>query len=123
MEVASVDARVSNAGDVYLSWRLIVMEGAHAGHGVFMVSSLRADLLNLLRQAFSAVGVNVDDWQTTIEWEDDLTKKNKWSSPLVAPYVVGRQAVAVVVHEEWEGETRAKVRRLIDPERRTAHAT
>ena len=50
VEVASVDARLSNAGDVYLSWRLIVAEGDHAGHGVFMVSSLRADLLNLLRE-------------------------------------------------------------------------
>jgi hypothetical protein len=117
VEVESIDARVSNSDDVYLSWRLVIAEGKHEGAALFMVSSLRSDLLRLLRSAFAAVGVDVDG-EVAIEWQDDLTKKNNWCSPLVSPYVVGQQAHAVVVHDEWENETRAKVRRLIGIDRR-----
>jgi hypothetical protein len=116
VEVAGIDARVSQSKDVYLSWRLIVAEGKHEGAALFMVSSLRSDLLRLLRSAFSAIGVDVDSGEVALEWEGAYhhpKDRATWSSPLTSPDVVGRQAYAVVIHDEWEGETRAKVRRLI----------
>lgn len=39
-------------GDLYLSWHLSIDEGPHAGQGLWMISSLRSDMLRMLGRSF-----------------------------------------------------------------------
>jgi hypothetical protein len=95
---------------LYLSWRLQIAEGDHKGQMVWMVSSLKEGMRRHLRSTFAAVGVDVDG-EVAIDWESDRDLLK--GTPLTSPDLVGREALAVVVHDEWEGEPRAKARRLI----------
>ena len=115
VEVESAYAKSSRAGDIYLSFGLVITEGEYAGNHLWAVGSLRDDMRRLLRSTLTALGVDVDvEGGVEIEWE----KRNqeqwvRFGAPLISPEVVGEKAYAVVVHDEWEGELRAKVRRLV----------
>jgi hypothetical protein len=70
------------------------------------IGSLRQDMRRLLRPTFRALGVDVDD--LTIQTEEG----NGGEQIVVDPDLVGREALAQVVHDEYMGEVRAKVKRL-----------
>jgi hypothetical protein len=82
----------------------------HGGKRLWLVSSLRPDLLTLRHSTLRAVGMD-GDGEVAIEWESDDLDRN--GAAIVEPDLVGRTGIAVVVHDEWEGITRAKVRRLL----------
>jgi len=105
VEVVEVERRVAAHGGEYLNWALRIEDGEHAGKRLWMVTSLREDLLDLLATVLRAVNVSVDDGDLSIETDED--------GVLVRPDIAGRRAVALVVHDEWQGETRTKVRRLV----------
>ena len=117
VEVMSAIAKESAAGDVYLSLGLDIAEGEYAGFPLWAIGSLRDDMRRLLRSTLAALGVDVDSGEVAIEWEQVNQKQwAKVGAPLVSPEVVGERALAVVVHDEWDGELRAKVRRLVKEE-------
>ena len=114
VEVMGAIAKESAAGGVYLSLGLNIAEGKYAGTGLWAIASLRDDMRRLLRSTLAALGVDVDSGEVKIEWEAVNQKQwAKYGAELVSPELVGQRALAVVVHDEWEGELRAKVRRLI----------
>ncbi len=120
VEVASAYAKESAAGGIYLSLDLVITEGKHEGNGLWAVASLREDMRRLLRSTFVALGVDVNG-EVEIEWEKVNQKQwAKVGAPLISPELVGERAIAHVVHDEWEGELRAKVRRLVSAAEVTA---
>ena len=111
--VESAYAKESNAGDIYLSLGLSITEGKYKGSWLWAVGSLRDDMRRLLRSTLAALGVDVDG-EVEIEWEKVSQEKwGKYGAPLLKPEILGCAALAHVVHDEWEGELRAKVRRLV----------
>jgi hypothetical protein len=113
VEVESAYAKESAGGNVYLSLGLGITEGKHEGNWLWGVAPLREDMRRMLRSTFAAFGVDVDG-EVEIEWEE-VTQK-QWANGgarLILPELVGERAIAHVVHDEWDGELRAKVRRLV----------
>ena len=64
VEVVEVEHRRAAHGGEYLNWALEVDDGEHMGKRVWMVTSMRPDLLDLLAKALRAVGVPVDSGDT-----------------------------------------------------------
>ena len=106
VEVEAVSLRDSAAGSQYLSLRLRIDEGAHEGSKLWGIASLRPDMRRLLRSTLRALGVEEDSLAIEVEQVGE-------ESVVVEPALAGRQAIAEVVHQEYLGEVRPKVRRLI----------
>jgi hypothetical protein len=109
VEVDEVSLENSRQGSQYLSLLLQIVEGQHEGRNLWAIGSLRPEMLHLLRQTFVALGI--DDEEVTIEVEVER-RSGRPHVVVTEPDFVGRRAIASVVHDEWEGELRPKVRRL-----------
>ncbi len=114
VEVVQLTAKESAAGDIYLPWDLMIRDRGYNGGRLQMISSLRPDMLRLLRRPFAILDVDVDTENgVDIEWDDVSAEAfARRGARVTSPPVEGAEAYAVVVHDEWEGEPRAKVRRL-----------
>jgi hypothetical protein len=109
IEVEEVTLRDSKQGSQYLNLRLRIVEGAHEGSKLWGIASLRPDMRRLLRSTLRALGVEEDSLELEVEEEGD-------ELVVVEPGLIGRRAVAEVVHKEFMDEQQAKVRRLIAEE-------
>ena len=109
VEVEAATLRAKSGGDsYYIQIQLAILEGPHTGTVLWTVASLRADLRRMLRSTFRALGI--DDEDLVIETEDP--EPGHECPDVVNPNLVGRRAVATVIHDEYLGEVRAKVKRL-----------
>ena len=116
VEVEEVTLRETRAGtSSYLNIRLVIVEGDHEGAVLWAIGSLRSDMLRLTRSMLRALGVKSDEVELEVEEEDRAVGAPSSFDPkviVVQPDLMGKRAVATVVHSVWEGETRPKVRSL-----------
>lgn len=90
----------------YLRFDLVVIGGKADGQTLDSIASLRPDLRRMLAQQFAALGV--DATEVEIETETD----DAGIEVVVSPNLVGRRAVATVIHHERGGQMYARVQRL-----------
>ncbi|MFN8163898.1 MAG: hypothetical protein U0R26_08720 [Solirubrobacterales bacterium] len=107
VKVEEVVLREANSGSNYLKFRFTVVEGEHEDAVLWGIGSLREDMRWALRQTFRALGFDAED--LTIETEAG----DGGEEIVVEPDFVGLEALAQVVHDEYLGEVRAKVKRLV----------
>lgn len=94
--------------------RLRIVECPHQGAVIWAIASLRTDMLRLTRTMLRALGVEDNQIEIEIEEEERPVgpSAREVVSVVVDPDLVGRRAIATVVHNSWEGEMRPKVRSL-----------
>lgn len=106
VEVEEVTLREAKNGSNYLNLRLLINEKDHAGAVLWMPASLRPDLLRMLRSTLRALGVMEEDLGIKTE------EGEAGEALVVSPDLVGKEALAQVVHDEYMDEVQAKVKRL-----------
>ena len=98
--VFAVEQKVSqNSGAPYLNWQLKIQGGDFDGRRMFYVTSLQPQSLWVLKLALKAIGYS--DEQLKGQFNLDLEE------------LCGRECVAVVVHEEYKGEMRDHVDKIL----------
>lgn len=90
----------------YLRFDLTVVDGDAAGRTLDCIASLRPDLRRVLAQQFAALGVDA----TEVEIETEIDGVG--TEVVVSPDLVGRRAIATVIHHERGGQMYARVQRL-----------
>jgi hypothetical protein len=90
----------------YLRFDLLVTGGNADGRTLDCIASLRPDLRRMLAQQFAALGVDAAEVEIETETDDVDTEV------VVSPDLVGRRAIATVIHHERGGQTYARVQRL-----------
>lgn len=117
VEVESVELKEARAGGHYLNFRLVVVDGKHEGAVLWSIASMRPDLVRLFRNQMRALGFDADEME--IEYDEESIRsgaKNQVTGVqrmVTKPDFFGRRAIAVVVHDEWDGDMRAKVKTLL----------
>ncbi len=117
VEVEAVELRETrDRSGEYLSFELTIVEGDRQGDMLWMIASLKPSMVRMLRNTLVALGIEDEQITLQVESEELPRGADRKISPrqfLVDPDLVGRRAIATVVHDEWEGELRTKVRRLM----------
>jgi hypothetical protein len=112
VEVEAVVVKESQRQTLYLEFVLRVDDG-QGGRTIWMHRSLEKALEMVVRD-LKALGIEADG-ELDFEWDQDARMGRYPDSgyEVFSPVLVGRKALAVIYHAEWEGEIRPKVRRLI----------
>lgn len=102
VSVFKVEQKMSQAQKPYINWTLKITEGEFQGRQMFYTSSLQPQCLWSLKVALKNLGYA------------DASLKGQFNLDLED--LLGRECQAVVVHEEYKGEMRDHVDKLIAPE-------
>ena len=102
--VSHYETRVSKGGEDYLNWTLTVLEGPgdttdNEGRKLFTPTMLKGPGSFRLRELLRA----------TKQFEEEELQEMKKFDP---DHVLGEKIVAIVHHEEFNGELTSKVKRL-----------
>jgi hypothetical protein len=101
--VFAVEQKTSiTSGFPYLNWTLKIQGGEHDGRKMFYTSSLQPQCLWSLKATLINLGYTKE--QLEGQFNLDTTE------------LLGRECVAVVVHEEYKGEMRDHVDKLLPAE-------
>ena len=102
VSVFKVESKMSQNNKPYLNFTLKIQGGDFDGRNMFFTSSLQPQCLWSLKATLINLGYSKEDLAGAFNLDtEDL---------------LGREAQAVVVHEEYKGEMRDHVDKLIAPE-------
>lgn len=105
IEVASVSLKPSASGPFpYLNWELDVISGEDSGRKLFMITSLSPKALFRLKGVLTALDMGDEKFEIEVDPDTQL---------VISPEFVGKQAVVVVGHEQYQGQTQARVKDVL----------
>ncbi|HOA01356.1 MAG TPA: DUF669 domain-containing protein [Bacillota bacterium] len=101
-QVTDLELKDSKSSEFqYLNWKLTLIDGPQAGQNCWLITSLSPKALFRLKESAIACGIPADDLATQV------------SLPTLTAALLGARCRVKIVHEEYEGEAKAKVDKLL----------
>lgn len=100
--VFKAEQKMSQAQKPYINWTLKIQGGDYDGRQMFFTSSLQPQCLWSLKATLKNLGYSDEDLKGNFDLDTEE--------------LLGRECQAVVIHEEYKGEMRDHVDKLIAPE-------
>ncbi len=98
-EVNQCEIRQSQSGNDYVAWGFTVTEGEFAGKKAWSNNSLQPQALWSFKKTMIALGFPKEELEGNIQFEPQTT--------------MGAKCTLLIVQEEWQGETRGRVSKVM----------
>lgn len=97
--VFKIEQKDGQSGFPYLNWTLKIQEGDQANRNLFFMTSLKPEALWKLKESLLALGYDKEELKGNFDFDPQA--------------LCGTECIAEVIHEEYKGETRDRVAKLI----------